>query len=386
MKKYVTVETLPNGEKTIRIDWDKINSITDQEEMDKVTEFYDEIDGWLEDIYDAEETQEDNTDAIAELLQEGKDDYLNLEEQVRDAIEKQRQDEIDSLSELNDVITETNSQLLDAMQTSIDEYRQARDNEETEEELSDKQRRLAYLQQDTSGANALEILQLQEELDEATEDYTDTLIDQKISELQKQNDEAAEQRQRQIDIMQQQLDYYLESGQVWEDVEELIAGALNEDGTVKPDSALMDLLKEGADWDSMSEIAQMDWLKDTNTMIAMGLDWLTGQGILSTFFSGQEIEFTTADGQTVKGTVQADGTVVDSEGNVYENVTWDGSSFSTTENKKVKPEDPDPPEAPEVTTNDKKGVSAAIWNGGYGWGTGSTRVKRLKEVFGDNDI
>jgi hypothetical protein len=31
-------------------------------------------------------------------------------------------------------------------------------------------------------------LQLQEEIDEATEDYTDTLIDQKISELQRQND------------------------------------------------------------------------------------------------------------------------------------------------------------------------------------------------------
>jgi hypothetical protein len=69
------------------------------------------------------------------------------------------------------------------MQEQIDEYRQNRNNEKTEEELSDKQRRLAYLQQDTSGANALEIMQLQEELDEATEDYTDTLIDQKISEL-----------------------------------------------------------------------------------------------------------------------------------------------------------------------------------------------------------
>jgi hypothetical protein len=70
------------------------------------------------------------------------------------------------------------------MQKQLDEYRQNRDNEKTEEELSDKQRRLAYLQQDTSGANALEIMQLQEELDEGMEDYTDTLIDQKISELQ----------------------------------------------------------------------------------------------------------------------------------------------------------------------------------------------------------
>jgi hypothetical protein len=32
------------------------------------------------------------------------------------------------------------------MQEQLDEYRQNRDNQKTEEELSDKQRRLAYLQ------------------------------------------------------------------------------------------------------------------------------------------------------------------------------------------------------------------------------------------------
>jgi hypothetical protein len=44
-------------------------------------------------------------------------------------------------------------------------------------------------------------MQLQKEIEEGQEDYTDTLIYQKISELQKQNDQAAEQRQQQIDIM-----------------------------------------------------------------------------------------------------------------------------------------------------------------------------------------
>ena len=47
------------------------------------------------------------------------------------------------------------------MQSSLDKMRQERDNQETEDELADKQRRLAYLKQDTSGANALEIKQLE---------------------------------------------------------------------------------------------------------------------------------------------------------------------------------------------------------------------------------
>lgn len=39
------------------------------------------------------------------------------------------------------------------------------------------------------------------------------------------------------------------------------------------------------------------------------------------------------------------------------------------------------------TTKQKYGVALAIWNGGYGWGTGDTRVKRLKEKgFNPNEI
>ena len=45
--------------------------------------------------------------------------------------------------------------------------------------------------------------------------------------------------------------------------------------------------------------------------------------------------------------------------------------------------EPDPtPTAPQLTEEIKKKVAAAIWNGGYGWGTGSTRTNRLTEVFG----
>jgi hypothetical protein len=69
------------------------------------------------------------------------------------------------------------------MQYNLEQERQMRENDKTEQDLEDKQRRLEYLSQDTSGANALEIEQLQKEIDEGRESYTDTLIDQKISEL-----------------------------------------------------------------------------------------------------------------------------------------------------------------------------------------------------------
>ena len=51
------------------------------------------------------------------------------------------------------------------------------DTDTTEEDIANKEKRLAQLQMDTSGGNQLEILQLQKEIDEAREGYQDSLID-----------------------------------------------------------------------------------------------------------------------------------------------------------------------------------------------------------------
>jgi hypothetical protein len=50
------------------------------------------------------------------------------------------------------------------MQEIINESRQIRENTKREENISEKQSRLAYLKRDTSGANDLEILKLEKEL------------------------------------------------------------------------------------------------------------------------------------------------------------------------------------------------------------------------------
>jgi hypothetical protein len=64
----------------------------------------------------------------------------------------------------------------------------------------------------------------------------------------------------------------------------------------------------------------MKWLTDIETMIANGFSWSSGQGVLSTFWNGKDIEFTTADGQVVKGKVGEDGKVTAEDGSVYEDV------------------------------------------------------------------
>lgn len=223
-------------------------------------------------LYDAEEAAAEALDDIRDYVADLQDEYLNAETMIKDAIVSSYQEQIDKLSEINDSINDANSKLLDAVQSSIDQMRQDRENEKTEQELSDKERRLAYLRQDTSGANALEILELEKELEEGRQDYTDSLVDQKISQLQDQNDYAAEQRQQQIDIMTSQLEWFQESGEIFNLVSNLMEGMYGEDGKINWNSAGAQLLEGQAE--AMSNMGKMKWMEDTENALTQAAVYL----------------------------------------------------------------------------------------------------------------
>lgn len=272
LENLIYTEIGADGNQSIRINWAGLEAIRQGEEGEAAEKYYNTIKEWLESIYEAQTAIEEAQDRIYEETLQGKDEYLNLEEQIKEAIIAERQEEIDSLSAINESINDTNAKLIESLQTSLEKQRQDRENQKTEDELADKQRRLAYLQQDTSGANAKEILQLQKEIEEGTESYTDRLIDQKISELQQQNDKAAEQRQQQIDILQATLDKEIESGELWKEVGDLIKQGTSMSGGLTGER-LETILKSSAGFEGMSEIQQMDWLNETNNLIASALSY-----------------------------------------------------------------------------------------------------------------
>lgn len=186
-------------------------------QLNQLYEDYDKrVQNSYEDRLAAEQALLDIEDERLELVKVGSEEATEFEQKLLDAMIQKEQEQIDELIRLNDTITDANSKLISTLQNNLDKMRQDRENEKKEEELGEKERRLAYLRQDTSGANMMEIKKLEEELEEGHEDYTDTLIDQKISELEKQNELAAEQRQQQIELLQGQLDYAEKYGLYWD--------------------------------------------------------------------------------------------------------------------------------------------------------------------------
>jgi hypothetical protein len=201
----------------------------------QLNQLYEDYDKRVQEAYEdrlaAEMAILDIEDERLELVKVGSEETVEFQDKVMEAMVQKEQEQIDELNRLNEAITEANSKLISTLQTNLEQIRQDRENEKKEEELTEKQRRLSYLRQDTSGANAVEIKKLEEQLEEEHEDYTDTLIDQKISELERQNELAAEQRQQQIDLLQAQLDLSEKYGLYWDAIYGMLY-TIDENGNV----------------------------------------------------------------------------------------------------------------------------------------------------------
>lgn len=191
----------------LQIDWNAIDRVKDENTGGAIEAYINRLEELQGQIEDIDSQIEDFQDKITELQKEGMQGYLDFEQKVYDAIVNQQQELIDSYQNLSDELTESNQKILNSIQDSIDLQRQIRDNTKTEDDLNEKEARLAYLRRDTSNANLLEIKQLEDELANSRQDYEDNLIDQQLERLSKQNDDAQTAREKQIELMQAQLDY-----------------------------------------------------------------------------------------------------------------------------------------------------------------------------------
>ena len=244
---------------TIEIDWDAIEAVQDQELYSKIEDYVEGLEDIQDKIDEADDALIDIENDIQDIEQRFQEEYVDFENRILDAIVNSRKQQIDQLSDINDSIKDTNSKLLDAVQKSLEQQRQDRENQKTEDEIAEKERRLSFLRQDTSRDNTLDILALEDELKDLKEDYTDELIDQKLTLLQDQEDFAAEQRERQIALMESQLDYDKETGQMWEEINALIQGSIGSDGKLINDSALANLLRNTENWASLSDVQKQLW-------------------------------------------------------------------------------------------------------------------------------
>ena len=247
---------------TIEIDWDAINEITNKDKYDEVTDLISKLEKIQDQMDEAEEALWDIEGQIIELEKRYLDEFIDLQKRVYDALVDSYQKQIDSLEDLNDTLNDSNEKILNSIQKEIDLQRQIRENTETENNIKELEARLAYLRRDTTGANEKEIRDLEKQLEEARNNYLDTLVDQALERLQQSNEDAAEQREKQIDLLTEQLDYWKEVGALWPEVARLLDEGINGDGSLIRGSTLEQILQEAEGWKAMSEQQREVWAND----------------------------------------------------------------------------------------------------------------------------
>ena len=344
------------NEKTglIQIDWNAIEAVSRDpnrsEEGEAIEAYISKLEELVQGYEEIRDTIWDMQDEVEDLIQEAIDSYLDFEDRVFNALVEERQKEIDSFEKISDAIDNATSRVLDKMEKQIEQERQNRENDKTEEEIADKEARLAYLSRDTSGANAMEIMQLQEELEEARQNYTDSLIDQAIQQMRDDADLAAEQRAEQQAVMEAQLEIEKTNGSIMQQAVDLI----HEANTALGSEYLMRVLQESDGYKNMSEIGKEKW---TNDFVEQ---WNKAQSAYDALQKQKAAQAASAAG-TASGT-----TSTNSNSSASSNNSAPKSKYPLT-----------------LTDDIAKGVATSIClTGGSGWGNGQDRINRITEKFG----
>lgn len=237
-----------------------------EEQVSKLEELKGEIEGAEDALWDIE-------DQLYELTQRGRDEYIDFQKDVYNALIKQRQDEIDKYSEYISTLAEAKSDILDALRKYIDKQRQERDNAEREKEIADKDAQLFRMERDT-GSTQADIIAARKDVEQMRRDYTDELIDQKISELEEQNDEAQKVREKQLETMQKQLEQDEKSGALWEQVKTLMEEGWGPDGKIIEGSELERILTDYYEYTQMSEEERAKAIEQRNMNTTLAKQYL----------------------------------------------------------------------------------------------------------------
>ena len=207
LTQYVAYDT-ETGTYDYSVLQDKIDSMTNSADKEAATK-------WVKELEEANKLSQDQLDIakdsyiqLEQLNEASEAAYYAMYEEVGNLIIAELEKEISIQQDVLEATKTANEKLIGKIQEQINSDRQERENQKTEQEISDLQMQSVYLGMNTSGSTELQKMALDQQIADKEQEYQDTLVDQSIQQLQDANAAAAEQRERQIALAEQQLEAY----------------------------------------------------------------------------------------------------------------------------------------------------------------------------------
>ena len=238
---------------------------------------------------------EDNVRKAEKALQDERKNavknYAAMETEIAEALKQQYQDEVDALKDKYDAMKDADDDYLDALQDAIDKQRKLRDQESKYEDLAKKEKKLSLMQRDTSGSNALEVKQLEEDVQKTREELLDEAIDNVIEGLSELYESQQELRDEEMELKEALIDNTL----YWNTQAEALAGSFQ--SAEEYAAFLSSLSEEYAMMTLAQQQVKLNEYGDTYTaaseymaMQAMDSASITGDFIVDTVtVSGEEV-------------------------------------------------------------------------------------------------
>lgn len=268
------------------------------EELDDWIDAYDDLLGRQTDL---NEELDDYKKELKDLWEGWRDDYIDILEQLTDILQREDEKALEEKEKFYDKLEQQSQDYLNAVRKNIEAERDARDKANSYEDLSKKQKRLSLLQRDTSGRYSSEIQSLQEEIANAQQELADQQVDDMLQQLEDQMDADERRHSETLDMMQKQIDEYVETRAYIKEAEEIIA---------QGDEAILAKLMQGEDYLQASDAERQKMLDEWGPQIGSLNKYVEylGEGIVT---ATQYIAKMMTDGltQATAAVVQAVGSI-----------------------------------------------------------------------------
>ena len=311
------------------------------------------------DYYDAiKELREDTTEAA-------KDAVDKLIDYRIDMLKKEADKEKDNIQERLSYLRDFYQKQKDLLQDTYDEDKYYEDQAEKRKAVADIQAELAKLEYDNSAWAQRRRLELAEDLADAQKDLADFEKDHALEVAQEQLDRQLEMQEKELDAETDVIDKSLEN-----------AKSLYERALADIRNGSVELYEEMIEYNDIYG----DGMRESIVEL-----WGDAYVALKDYFDLFDERYKDINLANVTGyrsptepSTSWDTHPISDRGSTGSSTSLGSASQVTTEASAG---------ATGATVDDviKERVAAAIWRGGYGWGSGSERAKKLEEVFGANN-
>lgn len=189
------------------INYDKLAKLSIPDDFkDRIVE---EVQSWNDNLDEIESIQEKKLarqKEFNEVYKKSLQGMVDLEEEMKNTLKEKYDDEISNIENKYSAMEEADNEYVNELEKAIEKQRKLRDQENSWNELADKERKLSLMQRDTSGGNLAETRNLQKEVQNDRQDLLDNAIDNIIDGLKEMYELQKESRDAEIEYRKTLID------------------------------------------------------------------------------------------------------------------------------------------------------------------------------------